>query len=147
MAVLKSVTIKYKKTRDMTAKKVILILIFIMSICNFFYNTKLTVKIIWLGIDPYLFNGRIQRILERMLNELTFSITYSIYATILYIWYSLTERIFKRQYTKDAGNEREDSAFNLVVKRYFEKSNSVLKNKDFPKIILYFKHVKFTLSS
>lgn len=34
MAVLKSVTIQYKKTRDMTAKKVILFLIFIMSICK-----------------------------------------------------------------------------------------------------------------
>lgn len=86
MAVLKSVTIKYKKTRDITAKKVILFLIFTMSIF----------KLAWLIVDPYLFTGRLPRILERLLNELTFSMIYSVYATILYIWYSLTERIFKR---------------------------------------------------
>ena len=89
----------------------------------------------WFIIDPYLFNGYLPRILERFLNEMTFSMIYGVYATILYIWYSLTENIFKKyqleeeemiKYQKIDENAQEN------VKRRFKR---------FPKFVLYFKHV------
>ena len=58
--------------------------------------SNILVKMAWFIIDPYLFNGYLPRIWERFLNELTFSMIYGVYATILYIWYSLTENIFKK---------------------------------------------------
>ena len=89
--------------------------------------SNLLVKLTWLIVDPYLFFGRLPRITERLLSELTFSMTYSIYATILYIWYSLTERIFKRK--NQEIDPEETTALNQVVERYLGHKKPILEKQ------------------
>lgn len=85
-------------------------------------------------MDPYLFYDRLPKIIERLLNEMTFSMIYSVYATILYIWYSLTEKIFKRN-----SLEKHDESTQLM-EQYMKNKRHPSKGQ-FPKIILYFKHL------
>lgn len=102
--------------------------------------TDQLVKLLWLLIDPFVFLGRFSRILERLLNEMTFSLIYSAYATILYIWYSLTEKIFNRN------NQMFKSQEEFMLDRFVQRmigEEQVQKNSSnsFPKILLYFKHM------
>lgn len=122
---LGNVLIRYKKSSDLSPKKLIFILILVMS----------AFKLAWFMLDPYLFNRWLPRIIERLMNELTFSMIFGIYATVLYIWYSLTENIFKKFRLEEAGELLQEQTPNL---------EDVMKEpttREFPKIVLYFKHL------
>lgn len=51
LAQLKSVTIEYKKTREFTAKRIILLLIFVMSVCKDYIQVCLICSQVALAVD------------------------------------------------------------------------------------------------
>ncbi len=50
-------------------------------------------KVIWLAADPYSLKNYLPRMAERLLDEITYSILFAIYAVILIVWYSIYETI------------------------------------------------------
>ena len=52
----------------------------------FNFNFSL-VRILWITIDPFIFKGVWPRLIERLLYETVYSLLFSIYAIILWVWY------------------------------------------------------------
>jgi len=67
-------------------------------------------------VDPFDYNRKFPIAVNKLLHEISFSIIYSIYMVVLFIWYTLAENIYLR-------------------------SSKNLLNKGLPKCIMGFKHV------
>lgn len=85
-ALLKGGVMKYKNKRSLTSKKVITLLVFLLTLT----------KSVWFVVDPFNLNGLVHSKIDKLLNESTFSIIFSMYMTVIFIWYGLAENIYMR---------------------------------------------------
>lgn len=84
------------------------------------------VKILWLSIDPFNYNplDYWPGWCERLSAELPNATIYSLFATILYIWFSLTEQIILRRQAAIQYNKVEKSKSDMKLTSIKSKDNS-----------------------
>jgi len=61
----------------------------IMVFCICFFN------ILWISIDPLLLKGILKRYWERILDEISYSFLYTVYAIVVLVWYSIYDEIYE----------------------------------------------------
>ncbi len=84
---------EYKNKWDLTPKKLIIILIFVLAFSRVLITEA---KAVWLIVDPFDFRNVWPLKMNMLLHEISFSIIFSIYAAVLFIWYTLAENIYMR---------------------------------------------------
>ena len=63
----------------------------------FKFQFYLLVRILWINIDPFLFLGIWNRSIERLLYEIVYSLLFSIYSIILWVWYYIFEKFMSNK--------------------------------------------------